>query len=195
MSKSTTAASMEARKRTFLTALAIAGVVTSACETTGVSRKTAYTWRDGDPAFADEWDDALATATDRLETEAHRRAVLGVEEPVFHRGQLVFKRDEKGEIVRDSNGDPIPMTVSKRSDRLLEILLAAKKPTEFGRRQLDVNQKIESAPMRLGSVDFKTLSAEKRALIRQLLNMPDDAFVEDIAQQVDFIDDPTKDAF
>ncbi len=144
MTKSTAPASMEARRRAFLDSLAISGVVTSACEATGIARKTAYHWRDSDPAFAEEWDEALAIATDRLEAEAHRRAVLGNEEPVFHRGQLVLKRDpETGEVLRDSNGDPIPVTVSKRSDRLLEIMLAAKKPHEYGRKVVDMNTRVE----------------------------------------------------
>jgi hypothetical protein len=168
MTKSTSPASMEARKRAFLDALAIAGVVTSACESAGVARKTAYHWRDVDPAFAEEWDEALATATDRLEAEAHRRAVLGNEEPVFHRGQLVFKRDpDTGEVLRDSNGDPIPMTVSKRSDRLLEVMLSAKK-VEYSRKTVDVNQRVEKKdaprPPVFAQIDSLPIEARRRVL-------------------------------
>jgi len=193
---------MEARKRTFLTALAIAGVVTSACETTGVSRKTAYIWRDSDPAFAEEWDDAIATATDRLETEAHRRAVLGVDEPVFHRGQLVFKRDAEGEIVRDSNGDPIPMTVPKRSDRLLELMLQAKRPDQYGRKTVDLNQRIEKKPevkadvmARLNALPQETRLRLLR-MIAQVHEELDAAAPLPLAPvEHDFEEDPTRDAF
>lgn len=172
MTKSTTPEAMEARRRAFLGSLAISGVVTSACEATGIARKTAYHWRDHDPAFAEEWDEALATATDRLEAEAHRRAVLGNEEPVFHRGQLVLKRDpDTGEVLKDSNGDPIPMTVSKRSDRLLEIMLAAKKPNEYGRRSVDLNQRIDrkEAPRPAIFAHIDTLPIEARRRVFDML--------------------------
>lgn len=172
MTKSTTVESMEARRRAFLNALAIAGVVTSACEATGINRKTAYHWRDVDPAFAEEWDEALATATDRLEAEAHRRAVLGNEEPVFHRGQLVLKRDpDTGEVLKDSNGDPIPMTVSKRSDRLLEIMLAAKKPHEYGRKVVDMHSRVErtDAPRPPIFAHIDTLPIEARRRVFDML--------------------------
>lgn len=169
MTKSTAPEAMEARRRVFLDALSISGVVTAACETTGVARKTAYHWRDVDPAFAEEWDEALATATDRLEAEAHRRAVLGVEEPVFHRGQLVVKRDaDTGEVLKDAEGNPIPMTVAKRSDRLLELMLMAKRPEQYGRKTVDVNQRVEKReaprPPVMLQIDNLPIEARRRVL-------------------------------
>lgn len=167
---------MEARRRAFLDALAITGVVTSACEATGIARKTAYHWRDVDVAFAEEWDEAIATSTDRLEAEAHRRAVAGVEEPVFHRGQLVFKRDADGEIIRDSNGQPVPATVSRRSDRLLELMLMAKRPEQYGRKTVDVNQRVErkDAPRAPILTQIDSLPIEARRRVMDLLGKVQD---------------------
>jgi hypothetical protein len=167
-----------ARRRAFLDALSITGVVTDACRAAGVARKTAYHWRYGDSEFADAWDEAIATAADGLESEARRRAVDGVEEPVFHRGQLVFKRDaDTGEVLRDKHGEPIPATVSRRSDRLLEILLAAKRPEQFGRKSLDVNQRVENAPPqqmpRIESI-ARAMPPERRERFIELLNMVGD---------------------
>ncbi|MGE0294810.1 MAG: hypothetical protein AB7P97_20865 [Hyphomonadaceae bacterium] len=193
MKTSSATQQMEARKRAFLDALAITGVVTSACEATGVARKTAYHWRDADPDFADQWDEAIATSTDRLEAEAHRRAVLGVEEPVFHRGQLVFKRDADGEVVRDSNGEPVPATVSRRSDRLLELMLMAKRPEQYGRKTVDLNQRVErkDAPRPPVMMQIESLPIEAR---RRVLDMVEKIDAELKAAPVQ-IDDGFEDAF
>lgn len=44
---------------------------------------------DSDPDLAEKIEAAHKRAFDRLEGEAYRRAVIGVEEPVFHKGQRV----------------------------------------------------------------------------------------------------------
>ncbi len=58
-----------------LEALARGMSPTSAANAAGVGRSTAYLWRQEDPAFAAEWDDAVAVGIDRLETEVFRRAI------------------------------------------------------------------------------------------------------------------------
>jgi AcrR family transcriptional regulator len=63
--------------------------ITGAAEAAGVSRPLLYRWYGTDAAFAADWDDAARRAADRLEDEALRRAMEGVEKPVFHRGQQV----------------------------------------------------------------------------------------------------------
>jgi len=55
----------------------------------GYNRATVYREREKDQAFADAWDQACEDAYDELEQEARRRAFKGVDEPVFHRGEIV----------------------------------------------------------------------------------------------------------
>lgn len=79
-------------KARFLSALTQSGVVTDAARGAGVSRDLLYTWRQRDPKFAAAWEDAWEAGTDRMEAEAIRRAVEGVEEPIFQGGVEVGKR-------------------------------------------------------------------------------------------------------
>ena len=63
----------------------------AAAEAAGLSRKTAYDYRQRDPDFAAAWEDAIQSAVDGGETEAYRRGVLGVEreKPHLYRGTVV----------------------------------------------------------------------------------------------------------
>lgn len=71
----------------FVAKLAECGNVTASAQAIGISRQHAYRLRDQDPKFAKEWDDALETAMDALESEAYRRAFQGTDKPVFHKGE------------------------------------------------------------------------------------------------------------
>jgi hypothetical protein len=86
--------------------------VTAAAATIGVSRTALYLLRDSDSSFAGLWDNAVEAGTDRLEDAALQRAVEGIEEPVFYRGQQVG-------------------TVRRYSDGLLIALLRARRPERF----------------------------------------------------------------
>ena len=55
----------------------------------GVSRRTVYALRNNDEAFAKASEEAEDVAADRLETEAWRRGVDGVEETVISLGKVV----------------------------------------------------------------------------------------------------------
>lgn len=79
----------EARKRAFLAALSQSGIVSTSCEIAGLNLSTVYRYRQEEPAFADEWANALTRAAGLLESEARRRAVEGYEEPVYQQGHLV----------------------------------------------------------------------------------------------------------
>lgn len=63
------------KRRAFLDTLAEGLSVKAACEAGGFSRNTAYRWREEDPDFAKQWDDAVEAGTDILEDVAHRRAI------------------------------------------------------------------------------------------------------------------------
>lgn len=105
----------QAKRAAFLEQLAQLGNITAAAEAVGIDRVTAYRWRDADPEFAEAWADALEQAADRIELEARRRAVEGVDEPVFYQGTQCG-------------------TVRKYSDSLMGLLLRAHKPEKYADR-------------------------------------------------------------
>ena len=104
----------------FLAELTKRGVVTDACRAVGVGRQTVYDWRKADEVFATEWDDAVTQAIETAEAEAYRRAVEGVDEPVFGR----VGRDQDGEVG----------VIRKYSDALLTTILKANKPEKYRER-------------------------------------------------------------
>jgi hypothetical protein len=62
------------KRAAFLTKLADGDSVTAACKAAGMSRVTAYEWRNTDEQFKKDWDDALEAGTDTLEDVAKKRA-------------------------------------------------------------------------------------------------------------------------
>jgi hypothetical protein len=105
-----------ARQEQFLKALAETGSVATSAALAGTSRTRVYELRKADQEFAGAWEDAEEIAADRLEGEARRRAVEGVEEPLVSGGKLV----------RDASGQPI--TIRRYSDNLLLALIKAHRP-------------------------------------------------------------------
>lgn len=99
----------------FLEALERTGNVSEAARQAGISRVTAYDRRRSDAAFAAAWEHSLEVATDALEAEARRRALDGVEEPVFYQGA------ECGRI-------------RKYSDTLMIVLLKAHRPAKYSEK-------------------------------------------------------------
>lgn len=94
-----------------------------AIDRAGLVRRTAYDHRQRDQAFKDAWDDAYEAGTDNVfVAEASRRAVQGIIKPIFYKGKPVT--DAAGNIVE----------VREYSDRLLEFMLAARRPREFGKK-------------------------------------------------------------
>ena len=75
------------KKRAFLTALAHTGNITKAADIADIARSAHYQWLEADPVYAEAYKDAMEQAAERLEAEARRRAVEGVEEPVFYQGK------------------------------------------------------------------------------------------------------------
>lgn len=76
------------RRKKFLAVLAESGSVTIAAETVGIRRQAVYKARDGDPEFYAAWDKALDTYLDKLEREADRRGVEGIDHPVTFQGVI-----------------------------------------------------------------------------------------------------------
>lgn len=77
------------QREEFLELLADGVTVIDAAEKVGRGRRDFYRLRTTDTEFAAEWRAAWAEGTDRLVAEAQRRAVDGVDEPVFHKGEIV----------------------------------------------------------------------------------------------------------
>jgi hypothetical protein len=118
MSRRSGKTSEEARGR-FIAELALGGTVAAACQAAGIGRRTAYDLRERDESFAAEWEDAIEAGTDVIEQEAFRRAVQGTERRIY---------DKEG------NERGVERTYS---DRLLELLLKARRPHKY-RERVDV---------------------------------------------------------
>lgn len=96
----------------FLATLRDTGNMTAACMTAGVSRTEMYRRRDKDPELRAAWEAAIEVSVDKLELVARDRAIKGVKEPVYYKGDVVGH-------------------VHKPSDRLMELLLKAHRPDKF----------------------------------------------------------------
>lgn len=100
----------------------VCGILSMACRTAGAGRSTHYTAMTNSQAYRVAFGDAQEEAADRIEQEAYRRAVEGVEEPVFYQGNVCG-------------------VIRKYSDQLLVRLLAARKPREYGTHRAEITGK------------------------------------------------------
>jgi len=105
----------QARQDAFLAEYRLCATVTHAAEIALISRRTHYVWIEKDSAYAAAFEEAKVAASDALIKEARRRAVQGVEEPVFYKGELV-------------------QTIRKYSDTLLIFLLKGALPEVYRER-------------------------------------------------------------
>ena len=109
-------------KPLFLDTLRGTGNVRLSASNADVARQVAYRARDSSATFRAAWDEALEEARELLEAEARRRASVGVEEPVFYKGEIVGH-------------------IRKYSDNLLMFLLKAHWPDKF-RENVSVDQRV-----------------------------------------------------
>jgi len=105
----------KAREKRFLAALARGVSIAGAAAEAGFSYGFAFKWRYADPDFAARWQEAYEQGTDALEDEARRRAMQGVETPVYFAGKKI------GEL-------------RKYSDALLMFLLRGRRPEKYRER-------------------------------------------------------------
>ena len=129
----------------FLALLAEGHTVKYSAKEAGVAWCVIFARRNNDPVFAEQWEEALERGTQVLEEEARRRAVKGLTEPVFYKGEIC------GEVQR-------------YSDVLLIFLLKARRP-EVYRERFDVSGKVEHTVITIDAVDAEIarLSAEVNA--------------------------------
>jgi hypothetical protein len=88
--------------------------VSSAAESIGIARRTAFEWKASDPEFHKAWTDALEAGTDKMEQEAYRRAVDGY----------------VGRPFQTKEGDLIEMI--EYSDTLMSLMLKGRRPDVYG---------------------------------------------------------------
>ncbi len=132
-------ATMEVRKDKFAEAYAAnAAGIAPACLAAGISRSTYKRWRREDVEFAARLEEAYEAAVDEAEAEVRRRGVHGVEEPVVHKGALMYLTDARGLFVLDDDLERIPLTVNKKSDRMLELYVRANRDQYRDRREATV---------------------------------------------------------
>ena len=118
---------MGARKDKFVEAYAAnAASIAPACAAAGVCRSTYKRWRNEDPEFDARLDEAYEAAVDEAEAEVRRRGVDGWEEPVVHKGAVMYRLDPfTGLPALGDDFEPVPLTVNRRSDRMLELYVRA----------------------------------------------------------------------
>ena len=87
------------RQRIFLNALAETGCISQACETTGITARSAYRLRAHPDAraFALAWDQALLISVNRLLTLAFERAARGTIREYWKNGELVGETRQPSE--------------------------------------------------------------------------------------------------
>lgn len=110
------------KQRKFLEALRRTANVTAAAEIAGVSRSVAYQRRRSDTGFRQGWDDAIEAAVDELEEELRRRALHGVEQPVFYGGKECGRvrtyNDALGMfLLRSRHSQQVPQQAGQRTGK------------------------------------------------------------------------------
>lgn len=141
----------ENRKAIFLAELRRHGIPVAAARaasphSSGGAISSFYHLRRMDPEFAAAWSDALQEACANVESEIHRRAVEGWEEPVFQRGELVG-------------------TITKYSDRLLELRAKGLMPERYAVERRDVKVSGEVTHQHHHTAAILTISAEDVLLL------------------------------
>lgn len=137
------------RARAFLAAFATCASLTRAAAAVPCHVSMHYVWKK-DPAYADAFKLAEEIAGDVLEDEAVRRAHEGIEEPVIYQGAMVgCWKLESGDLrpgttqqdPPEAGAEFIPLTVNRRSDHLLRLLLEGFKGEKYATQRHQVSGK------------------------------------------------------
>lgn len=111
----------------FLASLKAGSTLKDACAAAGISKQNAYQARQRDEAFAVAWAEAWEDGAEVMEAELFRRAVTGIDKPVYQGGKLVG-------VIREY------------SDTLLIFGLKARKPETYRENQRIEHVGAEDAP-------------------------------------------------
>lgn len=115
--------------------------MTGAAEHADISREAVNVYRKKHEDFEALVDEAIEAGTDKLEDEAHRRALTGINEPVIWQG--------KTSVVIDSNGNKYPLTIKKYSDTLLMFLLNGRRSEKYKHRHAHEHTGKDGGPIEL----------------------------------------------
>lgn len=117
------------KKEKFLALFRQTGVVSYAAQ--GVAnRATVYKWLKEDPEFEKQFDDAKEEAAELMELEARRRAVQGVDKPVYQKGECVGY-------------------IREYSDTLLMFMLKGAKPEKYADRVKQEHSGADGGPIQI----------------------------------------------
>ena len=135
------------RQQAVLEAYEIYGTVAKACEVARVARSEHYRWL-RNRRYAARFREAEEHAIQALETEARRRAMVGIEKPIFYKGHAVTY-------------------VRAFSDGLLMFLLKAKRPDIY--RDRGPNGSGPAEPPSPPPADARVLTRLSRDTLEQAL--------------------------
>jgi hypothetical protein len=139
-----------ANQAAFVEQFIASGTITGACRGSGVGRTTHYDWLRKDKQYAERFKQAEVEAVDVCETEARRRAIIGVEEPVFYQGRIVG-------------------SVRKHSDTLLMFILNGRRSEVFRQRFEHTGKDNGPIQTQHVPVDPKDLSDDELAVMVRVL--------------------------
>ena len=134
------------KKEVFLKVYRESNSVREAAKVAEIVRFTAYDWRKSDPQFAREWQIIQHEYIEKLEREADRRGVDGIDHPVIHQG-----------VITD--------TYKEYSDNLLMFRLKRLDPQYRDRLQITVDKDDGDSRQTL---DAAMLDARTIALVEEL---------------------------
>jgi len=113
------------QKKKFIETLEAQGTVLHAAKAAGISRWTAYRWRDNDLEFANQWDQALENAVDVVENSLYQKAVSG--DTIC----MIFYLKAHRPIYRDRLNIDIEQVRGEIEERLAEELLGREHRKRF----------------------------------------------------------------
>lgn len=196
-----------ARKVRFLDHLAAKGTVRGACRVAGMSAEAAYRLRRRDTLFARGWNAALALAQQGCSDTLATRAIDGIEEDIWFRGELVGTRtrfDSRLLLAHLARLDRLVETHPAgedmhRFDELLAIIGGTELPEELPRDDdifpLERDDAIERASTRAGAKVLARAEAERReALIKRRQEEDEDYDLHDEDDGDDLEDDYDEEA-
>lgn len=150
------------KKERFLAAYAKVGVITTAADVAGCNPRAHFNWMRDDPDYPARFAAAKEQAADRAEQEIVRRAITGVDEPVY--GTTY----ENGKPV----GKKIVGHIRRYSDTLLIFWAKALRPDKF-RERYEHTGHIDGPPTNLFQLIVqaqgeqpRVISADGQELIR-----------------------------
>jgi hypothetical protein len=152
----------------FLDAIASGSTMSEAARAAGIGSAVAYKRKATDADFAEAFRLALEDSTDVLETEARRRAIEGVHEPVMYQGRQAYAMcrvvdddgNESMQSVLDDDGQPVPLVIRRPSDSLLAMLLKGRRK-EYATERTELTG-ANGAPV---AIDATTRAARISALL------------------------------